>query len=119
MNTPLGRSRIMQMSALAALGMLGVGAAERRVVNDIASKAKAQRVDFKTATRRAVGTADRQHDPERVAAAEAKRARKRQRNRYHANGLLPPLRGVTCGECFGDYRNPKCKACGGTGMIYV
>lgn len=35
---------------------------------------------FRAAVRRTVGTSDWRHDPERVAAAEAKRARKRARN---------------------------------------
>jgi hypothetical protein len=39
------------------------------------------KVSGKTAVRRVVGTAEWRHDPERVAAAEAKRERRRARNR--------------------------------------
>lgn len=36
-------------------------------------------LDFRAAVRRTVGTSDWRHDPERIAAAEAKRARRRLR----------------------------------------
>jgi hypothetical protein len=41
-----------------------------------AGAAAMHRLDFKSAVRRVLGNSDWKHDPERLAAAEAKRARK-------------------------------------------
>lgn len=106
----LGPRRIMRMLMLGALG-------SRSVVNDISNMARTQRVDFKTAVRRAVGTSDWQHDPERVAAAKAKRERRRQRN-VRNDLSMPKLHAYVCSVCHGDYRNPVCKECGGAGIVY-
>ena len=46
---------------------------------DAVELAHRMKIDGKTAVRRLLGTADNRHDPERMAAAEAKRARRRQR----------------------------------------
>lgn len=44
-----------------------------------AQAAARKRLEFKAAVRRVLGTGDWKHDPERLAAAEAKRARKNAR----------------------------------------
>lgn len=93
----------------------------RRLVNEVSGRAgdimRQMRVDWKTGVRRAVGTSDWQHDPERVKAAEAKRLRKRAKLAKPA----PRLSYVRCGACYGEGsdRGRACKSCGGTGMLYV
>lgn len=50
------------------------------LIDQITSVAVTRRLDWKAAVRRTVGTSDWSDDPERVAAAEAKRASRMARN---------------------------------------
>lgn len=51
------------------------------LVKDAGDLAKQMRTDYRTGVRRLLGTAEWQHDPERLASAEGKRERRRARNR--------------------------------------